>query len=418
MNIDNKYQKKLIDKEKWQGYKSNKDVFLDEIVLDKHNGDTQKKLWEFIVKNRSEIKDKIMKAIRIITEMCCKIDEEVQIKTLSYPLFKFVHLYDQNFYDFVEYDYEGLNKFLKILKSTFGNIENFNIKFTRVRAIILFVEEGRDKLLIEEYNYLKNIILPISGYESLRMDLLTILKKFNQLAPVITEQNNFEEFKEEISKFKKVYIIEYQKRHLFYQNRIEYLRRKIQTLPSYIVLRRLDNIEGIKKEDKIEYIESFFANKCNKNNINRILLQQPKCHCGFTIGENMSIPSLDKIKPMLREAIDGKIQILRKKLKSYCQQKPDSPLNKLYKINNIKNLAGIDLINIFNEEIINEINIAFGNKSTIKISIDELLSRFEVTYTADNINIMVDRFKELLIEKISKYTGSVDRKNVIIKIEK
>ncbi len=418
MNIANNYQENLIDKEKWQLYKNIKGDFLDELFLETHDLDTQKKLWALIVKNRNEKKNKIMKAIRIITEMCCKVNEEVQIKTLNYPLFKFNHLFDQKFYEYLEYDYEGLNKFLKILKSTFGNIENFNIKLRKVKSIIIFVEEGRDKFLIEEYNYLKNIILPISGYESLRMDLLTILKKFNQLKPVITEQKNFKEFKEEICKFKKVYILEYQKRHLFYQNKIEYLRRKIQTLPSYKVLRRLNNIEGIKKEDKIDYIESFFANKCNKESINRILLKQPKCHCGFTIGESMSIPSLDKIKPILGDAVNSKIQILRKKLKRYCQQNPDSPLNKLYEINNIKNLAEIELINTINEEIITEINIALGNKSTIKISIAKLLSGFEVTYTADNINIMVDRFKELLMEEVAKYTGNIDKKNVIIKIEK
>ena len=43
-----------------------------------------------------------------------------------------------------------------------------------------------------------NISLPVKGYENLRMNLITILKKFNQLLPVLTRKKYLNELLNDI----------------------------------------------------------------------------------------------------------------------------------------------------------------------------------------------------------------------------
>ncbi len=416
MYLLNNCQGKLIDREIWEEYEKIVEVFAGDLSF-AYDISNQEKLWKYIINNRNKMLKKINKSIKIITGLCCEINEERQIKELNYPLFTFCHLYDHKFYDFSDSAFTGLNKFYKIWKSTFGNMKSFFSKYKKIRAIISFVEERRDIFLLKEYNYLNNISLPISGYETLRIDLITILKKFDQLAPIIGDRENYDEFCREIIDFKKIYIIEYRKRHLYYQNKINYLKRKVLTMPLYRVLCRLNDIEGIENDDTIEYIDSFFANRCNKDNINKILLKQPKCSCGFTIGENLTIPSLDKIKPMLCKAIKSRIKFLRKKLKKYYRENPQSPVKILYNLIDPLYLEEIELINIIDKELICEINYALGNRNLIKIDIEKILPEIEGTYTVDNISEVIAKFKEMILSKIRDYPGNNNGKNVIIKIE-
>ncbi len=394
-------------------YKKVIDLFNKEQILDQNIEDLQQKLWYNLIEVRKEYIPGIQKAIRINLYLCQMLDEKKQIKRLLSPLFRLNHLFDQRFYKSPDNVESGLKIFYKILYSTYGNLDNFLKEIKIAQNMIQFSHKRCDKALIKQYNYLKNITLPVRGYENMRLDLFTILKKFNDLLPIVSNPEYLVEVLEETTEFKKIYILEYQKNHLYYQNRFNNFQRKIYTLPEYRALERLSSINGLQLKPVKEYINSFFSHKCEVENLEQILQKQTRCKCGFNLGEKINLPSLIKIIPVVKKGIMSYIRILQtneevnRRLKEYLRYHPNTDIKKILSINSIEDINGPEISSLISEDLIRDINKAL-NQRRVKISLQKLAPDLTGIYSRSELKILTNKIVKLINEKVGPETTLIE----------
>ena len=133
-------------------------------------------LWEIIINIKKNMKEELEQAVRMNLNLCYALEEEGQVKTLNTGIFRLNYLLDQYIYRLDNDPCKGLSDFHKILISTYGNIDNFLSNIREVRRISFIQKKGSE--LIEKYNYLRKISLPLRGYEKLQIALVTLLEKF------------------------------------------------------------------------------------------------------------------------------------------------------------------------------------------------------------------------------------------------
>jgi hypothetical protein len=134
------------------------------------------------------------------------IDKKEDIKKINQPLFKLHNLFDRNFYLANEDPSPGLKKFLKQVENIFVDLKEFKKSLHLSRAMIQFIKHRNDQDLINHYNYIKDITLPLKGYDKLRMALLAVIKKYEHLVTLLTIPAAFKEFLTDFENFKSLYV--------------------------------------------------------------------------------------------------------------------------------------------------------------------------------------------------------------------
>lgn len=390
-----------------------------------NNIENQRFVWEIIVNIKANMKEEIEQTIRMNLNLCYVLEENSQMKEINTELFKFNFLLDQNIYRLDNEVYKGLNSFHKLIISTYGNVEMFIENLKLVNENLSFIRNRKDQSLIEKYDYLKNISLPLRGYEDLRIGLITLLKKFNELKLIITNPKVFSDFNNDIDIFITRYQKTYKEEHNKYHQNLRDFYQQLYNLPEYNALERLSDIKVINVAYNLKpikkYIETFFPEQCNNKNLDEVLDKNVKCSCGFNIGEKLPIPSLNKIKPMLRKGIVEYIEKIqnnrfRSLFDNYLSYKENSSINKFLEFKTDKingNLKYID------NNLILEINEALSNTYPLKISIDELAPHLTGTYPIKQLDLLGKDIEKYLMKLIdSKIQGmeKISHDDIIINL--
>lgn len=383
-----------------------------------NNLENQKFLWEIIINIKENMQDELEQSIRVNMQLCYLLEESEQIKDINAPLFRLNHILEQDFYRFDNDPYKGLKNFHKLIISSYGNINNFLSELKIVKENLSFVRKRIDQELIEKYNYLKEISLPLRGYEKMRMALLTILKKFTELHIIVSNPQAQEKLREEINEFINCYKVQYTKEHEYYHQKLSDFYGNLYSLPEYNALDNLSSIRIIKVAYNMKpikkYIETFFPDQCEVINLNEILEKKVKCNCGFNLGERITIPSLKKIKPMLRKGIKEYLSQLQNKrfkglFENYLTYNNNSFLIELLEINPA-NLNGS--INKINKELIKEINEALSSTYPLKVSLEEIASYLDASYPVNQLDLLREDLEKGLKIIIKNKMGGME--NIIM----
>lgn len=416
----------LISNKVWSDYKKILQAF-GQRVDGEPTPENQKFLWESIINIRNNYQEDIKQAIRINLQICYVLEINEQIKNINNPLFKINHLFDQDFYRFDNNSYLGLKKYYKLMKSTYGSLDNFLSELKLVKENLYFIRKRFDEVLISDYLYLKKISLPLRGYEDLRIALFTILKKITHIRSLLTNPKIFSDLKEEISDFKKRYKRRYIKEHQNYQEKLINFNQRLRALPEYKALNILSDIKVINVAYNLKpikkYIDEFFPKQCQNKSLNDILDKKSKCYCGFNLGEVLAIPSINKIKPMLKKGIYEYLEQLQNKkfvelINNYLKFKPESPLRIIF---NINEMSYEEILKILDKNLINDVNEALNHTYPIKISLEEIWAGIVGTYHVDNIKELGEKFEHILVENIkekAKKHPEVSKEDLIINIIK
>lgn len=396
-------------------------------TLSNKDNNTEKHIfiWEIIINIKVNMKEEIEHAIRMNLNLCFAIEEDEQVKEVNFELFKINHLLDQNIYRFDNDPEKGLKDFHKIIISTYGNIDNFIENYKLVKENLSFFRKRKDYEIINKYIYLKKITLPLRGYEDLRMALLTILKKFTELKSLISNPKIFNVFNKEIDIFIEKYQTLYKKEHSHYHDKLRQFYKKLYNLSEYNALECLSNINIINVAYNLKpikkYIDTFFPEECLYVNIDEILDKQVKCSCGFTIGETLTIPSLNKIKPMLRKGIFEYIEKIKNPrfkplFDNYLSYNQNSAIRKFLEFKT-------DIVNAnmkyINKELVLEINTALSSKYPLKISLKEIISQLTDTYPVDQLDLLAqdieNNIRKIIKDKL-KGMKKIDYDDIIINL--
>lgn len=367
--------------------------------------DNQDYLWEIVINIRKNMHENLKQSIRINSQLCYLLEEEDLLKDINSPLFRLNHIFEHNFYRIDNDSFQGLKNFHKMLEATYGNMERFIQELRRVKENLSFIRKRYDRVLIERYKYFKQISLPPRGYEDLRKDYSSILGKFKLLKTLLTDPKAYNVFMEEVDNFKKRYITRYKEEHQYFQQELDSFYHELHSLPEYRALENLSKIRMVKVAYNLKpikkYIDTFFPEKCRVNNLDEVLDSEIKCSCGFNLGDILTIPSLKKIKPMLRKGIIEYIEQLQNKrfkalFMNYLSYNNESSISQLLEVNPEKLNGFLEYID---ERLIREINEALSNTYPLKISFDELASAVAGTYPISQLDLLSKKLTRLIEEK-------------------
>ncbi|MFW6015559.1 MAG: hypothetical protein ACOCRK_03915 [bacterium] len=401
------------------GYIDNDDIFSEK---------NQNFIWEIIINIKEHLKEDIVQAIRINLKLCylLEINDENKIKKVNSDLFKINYIFDQDIYRFDNPADKGLKIFYKTLNSTYGNVKAFISSFKLVKENLSFIRKRHDFILINSYNYLKKISLPLRGYEELRIALLTLLEKYKEIKPLLYNPNTFNSFSKEIDEFIEEYHSVYLQEHNHFHESLKDFYQNLYALQEYKALECLSKIQVINVAYNLKpiqkYIITFFPEECQNYNIKETLEKNTKCNCGFTLGDSITIPSLNKIKPMLRKGIMEYIKKIQNErfqslFENYLFYNKNSIIRNFLEFKADKINGNLRYIN---NQLIEEINKALSNTYPLKISIDEIAANLSGTYPANHLELLTEELKESLKLIIKNKTKGIDKNNfddIIINIE-
>jgi hypothetical protein len=390
-----------------------------------NNEDNLKFIWEIIVNIKKNMKEEVGQTIRMNLNLCYALGEESQVKILNREIFKLNYLLDQNIY-LLDYDaYKGLMDFHKILISTYGNIENFINNFREVKENISFFRKRKDKELIDKYYYLKKIHLPLRGYEDMRLELNKLMEKYENIKDIIKDPDLFINFNTELDYFIREYRKLYRQEHDAFQQQLKLFYQSLYNLPEYKSLVNLSRIELIKVAYNLKpikkYIDTFFPAECDNPDLEETLNNNVNCNCGFLLGTSITVPALNKIKPMLRKGIAEYIEKIQNErfrpiFDNYLSYNNDSSIKKIleYKIDKVNgNIKYID------EELINEINKALSNTYPLKISLEEIIPNISGIYSINQINLLAQDLEKHIKKLIKNKVEGLEKvkyENIVINL--
>lgn len=360
-----------------------------------HNRENLKFVWEIIINIRENLINDVEQAIRVNLQICYLLEEENQVKTINSILFKIHHIFEQDIYYFENDAEKGLNSFYKTIKSTYGDIDFFICDLNTTKENLYFIRKRYDQKLIRKYKYLKKISIPRGqGYEMLNKEILSIIKNIKLINNYINDPENLNKLLNDIDNIIKKYISIYLKEHNQYQRNLKNFYQELYSLPEYIALEYLVKIDVIKVAYNMrpikKYINSFFPERCEYKNTSEIIERQVICKCGFIIGQPLTIPSLNKIKPMLKKGISEYIEKLQNKrfkplFDNYLSYNDKSDLNKILSTDPGK----IDnYLKYIDNKLIEEINEALSNTYPLKITLKEIAPQIAGIYPVNQLNIL------------------------------
>ncbi|MFW6015741.1 MAG: hypothetical protein ACOCRK_04840 [bacterium] len=373
------------------------------------NEQNMKFVWEVIINVKRNTIDDIEQAIRVNLQLCYILEKYNQIKTINSALYKIHYIFEQDIY-YLEGDVKnGLNNFYKIIKSTFGDIDTFIVNLKDVKENLCFIRKRYHQQLIRRYNYLKKISLPRGRrYKSLRDKIGTVFNEIESIYLIVTDPSIFNKIIEEIDNIIEEYINIYIKEHNQYQQKLKKFYLDLFSLPEYKALEYLNQINVIKVGYNMKpikkYIDTFFPDKCLNYNTVEIVEKKAKCKCGFTIGDPLTIPSLNKIKPMLKRGITEYIEKLQNErfetlFRNYLSYNNNSKLKKMLTIESDAVESYLDLID---DKLISDVNEAIRNTYPLKITLKEIAPRIVGIYPVNQLKIL-GKDLEKSIKEIIKY---------------
>lgn len=382
-------------------------------------------VWEIIINIKKNMKEELEQAIRMNLNLCYALEEEGQVKILNTGILKLNYLLDQNIYRMDNDPQKGLMDFHKILISTYGNIDNFIKNIKTVKENISFIRKRRDQELIDKYNYLRKITLPLRGYENLRISLITLLEKFKEIKDIVTDPEIYINFNTELDYFIREYQKIYRQEHDAFHQSLKDFYQKLYNLPEYKALENLSRIELINVAYNLKpikkYIDTFFPEECTVSDLDDMLNNNVKCHCGFTIGESFTVPSLNKIKPMLRKGIAEYIEKIQNKrfrplFDNYLSYNKDSILKYIldYKIDKVNGS-----IKYINEDLVREINNALSNTYPLKISLEEIIPNITGIYSINQLNLLAEDLERNIKKAVRKKIKGIEDikyENIVINL--
>lgn len=382
-------------------------------------------VWEIIINIKKNMKEELEQAIRMNLNLCYALEEEGQVKILNTGILKLNYLLDQNIYRLDNDPQKGLMDFHKILISTYGNIDNFIKNIKTVKENISFIRKRRDQELINKYNYLRKITLPLRGYENLRISLITLLEKFKEIKDIVTDPEIYINFNTELDYFIMEYQKIYRQEHDAFHQSLKDFYQKLYNLPEYKALENLSRIELINVAYNLKpikkYIDTFFPEECTVSDLDDMLNNNVKCHCGFTIGESFTVPSLNKIKPMLRKGIAEYIEKIQNKrfrplFDNYLSYNKDSILKYIldYKIDKVNGS-----IKYINEDLVREINNALSNTYPLKISLEEIIPNITGIYSINQLNLLAEDLERNIKKAVRKKIKGIEDikyENIVINL--
>ncbi len=382
-------------------------------------------VWEIIINIKKNMKEELEQAIRMNLNLCYALEEEGQVKILNTGILKLNYLLDQNIYRLDNDPQKGLMDFHKILISTYGNIDNFIKNIKTVKENISFIRKRRDQELIDKYNYLRKITLPLRGYENLRISLITLLEKFKEIKDIVTDPEIYINFNTELDYFIREYQKIYRQEHDAFHQSLKDFYQKLYNLPEYKALENLSRIELINVAYNLKpikkYIDTFFPEECTVSDLDDMLNNNVKCHCGFTIGESFTVPSLNKIKPMLRKGIAEYIEKIQNKrfrplFDNYLSYNKDSILKYIldYKIDKVNGS-----IKYINEDLVREINNALSNTYPLKISLEEIIPNITGIYSINQLNLLAEDLERNIKKAVRKKIKGIEDikyENIVINL--
>lgn len=382
-------------------------------------------VWEIIINIKKNMKEELEQAIRMNLNLCYALEEEGQVKILNTGILKLNYLLDQNIYRLDNDPQKGLMDFHKILISTYGNIDNFIKNIKTVKENISFIRKRRDQELIDKYNYLRKITLPLRGYENLRISLITLLEKFKEIKDIVTDPEIYINFNTELDYFIMEYQKIYRQEHDAFHQSLKDFYQKLYNLPEYKALENLSRIELINVAYNLKpikkYIDTFFPEECTVSDLDDMLNNNVKCHCGFTIGESFTVPSLNKIKPMLRKGIAEYIEKIQNKrfrplFDNYLSYNKDSILKYIldYKIDKVNGS-----IKYINEDLVREINNALSNTYPLKISLEEIIPNITGIYSINQLNLLAEDLERNIKKAVRKKIKGIEDikyENIVINL--
>ena len=382
-------------------------------------------LWEIIINIKKNMKEELEQAVRMNLNLCYALEEEGQVKTLNTGIFRLNYLLDQYIYRLDNDPCKGLSDFHKILISTYGNIDNFLSNIREVKENLSFIRKRRDQELIEKYNYLRKISLPLRGYEKLRIALITLLEKFKEIKDIITDPEIFINFNTELDYFIREYQKLYRQEHDIFQQGLRAFYQELYNLPEYRALEALSRIELINVAYNLKpikrYIDTFFPEECWVTDLEELLKNNVKCNCGFTIGDTFTAPSLNKIKPMLRKGIAEYIEKIQNKrfrpiFDNYLSYNKDSVLKNVldFRIDKVNST-----IKYINEDLVREINNALSNTYPLKISLAEIIPNITGIYSINQLNLLaqdLEKYIKKLVRKKLQGVEKVKYENIVINL--
>ena len=382
-------------------------------------------VWDIIINIKKNMKEELEQAIRMNLNLCYALEEEGQVKILNTGILKLNYLLDQNIYRLDNDPQKGLMDFHKILISTYGNIDNFIKNIKTVKENISFIRKRRDQELIDKYNYLRKITLPLRGYENLRISLITLLEKFKEIKVIVTDPEIYINFNTELDYFIREYQKIYRQEHDAFHQSLKDFYQKLYNLPEYKALENLSRIELINVAYNLKpikkYIDTFFPEECTVSDLDDMLNNNVKCHCGFTIGESFTVPSLNKIKPMLRKGIAEYIEKIQNKrfrplFDNYLSYNKDSILKYIldYKIDKVNGS-----IKYINEDLVREINNALSNTYPLKISLEEIIPNITGIYSINQLNLLAEDLERNIKKAVRKKIKGIEDikyENIVINL--
>ncbi len=296
----------LIDAGIWQEYISLIQVLLPDMEPIRSIVN-QDKIWNQILNVHRELLDEMEQGIKVLTQFCHLIDQDEMVREVVRPLLKLRHLLDTEFYHHDYQSHQGLIRFRRSVMEIFGSLENFQEEYTLIKKILHFINRRRDQELLQYYQYIKEINLPLRGYENLKIGVLTVKNKFSYLGRLLTDKETYLSLITDLQNIQRRYVSIYLEEHYRFQEEVSNFSAQLKGLPEYRTLSLLDSIKAIKVAYNLKpikrYIDNFFPVKCTVTNLPDQLEKGPECDCGFRLGTPFTTPPLDKIVPMLKKGV-------------------------------------------------------------------------------------------------------------------
>ncbi len=265
----------------------------------KRNIENQEYIWKLMISIQKYLNIKILKIVRKNARLCFILEQPDKIGKINQSLFRINFLFEKDIYKEQYSSFYGFQHFLSYINNCFGNLTFFINEIKIIKNMFCFYDNQQDQILIDNFNYLQDIKLPVKGYEDLKFSLISLLKRFDNLLPLICNPVIFTELLSELQKFKNSYIIKYQRNHNLYQKKLKQFYKQLFSQPEFRIIDYITKNTKFSGSNQkyLNHLIQFFPELCEEDNLENLLQDQTRCKCEYAIGD--TIPGIEKIKPKL-----------------------------------------------------------------------------------------------------------------------
>ena len=366
----------------------------------------QHEIWDHLVEKKQELEQRIEKIKVELKRLSGDEAEIINRKRINSQLQSLEDLLEE-----IKVSYsseEGLERFASQYRSM-PQVENY---LNRMADVEEFFEDRQ-----EDYRrmrgYLQDSRLQIpeeEKYEELRRDYENLKQSLAE-EDVVFSQDYFRETKDLFNNFRRNYIEIYREEH---EKQLAADRfkpyEKIKKSKSYQVLNQLADIEIISVQDDLVRVDRILSQALRRQcrNFSQARLQErPVCSCGFTLEDEIELPSLQKIQSTISSGIrqylhNLKQQEHREKLQEYLESMEAAgekrfarPLRRLLKLSGEETQKVLpELDDILNRSVVKRINKALSRDiSVVERDLDELYENLlERSFSPGQIREIIEQW--------------------------